>query len=60
MPSAASTSSFLDNLYQSKFGRAPDAGGKAYWSKALNSGKIPTDQVIKSFDASQEAKARAA
>ena len=26
MPSAASTSSFLDNLYQSKFGRAPDAG----------------------------------
>jgi len=60
MPSAASTSAFLDNLYQSKFGRAPDAGGKAYWTKQINSGKITTDQVAKSFDASQEAKDRAA
>ena len=47
MPSAASTSSFLDNLYQSKFGRAPDAGGKAYWAKALNSGSITPEQVSK-------------
>ncbi len=60
MPSAASTSAFLDNLYQEKFGRAPDAAGKAYWSEQLASGAIDAASVTASFDASQEAQDRAA
>ena len=41
MSSAASTSTYLDNLYQEKFGRKPDAAGKAYWTKQIEKLDIP-------------------
>ena len=59
MSSSANTSAYVDSLYRSKFGRAPDAGGKAYWTKQINSGKMTPEKVAQSFDQSQEAKDRA-
>ena len=58
MPSLASTSTYLDNLYQEKFGRKPDAAGKAYWQGQLESGAATAESVAAAFDASQEAKDR--
>ena len=58
MSSSANTSAYVDSLYRSKFGRAPDAGGKAYWTKQINSGKMSAEKVAQSFDQSQEAKDR--
>ena len=60
MSSSANTSAYVDSLYRSKFGRAPDAGGKAYWTKQINSGKMSPEKVAQSFDQSKEAKDRAA
>lgn len=34
------TASFIQALYQNVFGRAPDAGGLAFWSKAIDSGGL--------------------
>ena len=34
------TGSFIKALYQNVFGRAPDAGGLAFWSKAIDSGGL--------------------
>ena len=59
MASLADTGSYLDNLYQSKFGRKPDAAGKAYWKSQLDSGKATAASVAAAFDASSEAKDRA-
>ena len=57
MSSAASTSTYLDNLYQEKFGRKPDASGKAYWTKQIEQG-ADLSAVANAFDASDEAKRR--
>ena len=57
MSSAASTSTYLDNLYQEKFGRKPDAAGKAYWTKQIEKG-ADLSSVANAFDASDEAKRR--
>jgi hypothetical protein len=54
MPSATDTSSFLDNLYRTKFNREPDAAGKAYWKAELDAGRINRDSVSTSFDQSPE------
>ena len=56
MSSLADTGAYLDQLYQEKFGRAPDAAGKAYWKAELDSGKTSPDRVAELFDASDEAK----
>lgn len=58
MASASNTSAYVDALYKEKFGREPDAAGKAYWTAQLNSGSISRDSVEKSFDASEEAQNR--
>jgi hypothetical protein len=41
-------------LYQAAFGRAPDAGGLAYWSAQLSSGGISFDGLVKAFARSDE------
>ena len=56
MASLADTGAYLDQLYQEKFGRAPDAAGKAYWQAEIDSGKTSPDRVAELFDASDEAK----
>jgi len=56
MPSLANTGAYLDQLYQEKFGRAPDAAGKAYWQKEIDSGRMDAASVANAFDASDEAK----
>ena len=56
MASLADTGAYLDQLYQEKFGRAPDAAGKAYWQAEIDSGKTSVDRVAELFDASDEAK----
>ena len=56
MSSLADTGAYLDQLYQEKFGRPPDAAGKAYWKAELDSGKTSADQVAALFDSSDEAK----
>ena len=58
MPSLASTSAYLDQLYKDKFGRQPDAEGKAYWQGQIDSGKATAASVAAAFDASSEAKDR--
>ena len=54
MPSATDTSSFLDNLYRTKFNREPDEAGKAYWASQLDAGNISKENVSKSFDESPD------
>ena len=56
--STASTASDpISGLYQSVLGRAPDAGGKAYWQSQLNSGKS-LQAIQAEMQASPEAKTR--
>ena len=50
-----STSQFLDALYQQAFGRAADAGGKAFWTSALDDGLASRAEVIVGFAESAEA-----
>ena len=56
MPSLVDTGAYLDQLYQQKFGRVPDAEGKAYWKAELESGKITPEKVSQIFDNTDEAK----
>ena len=56
MPSLVDTGAYLDQLYQQKFGRVPDAEGKAYWKAELESGKISPEKVSQIFDNTDEAK----
>ncbi|VVO44316.1 tape measure protein [Pseudomonas fluorescens] len=35
----------IDSIYQSVLGREADAGGRAFWQAALDSGAIPYDQI---------------
>jgi hypothetical protein len=58
MASYANTGAYLDQLYQEKFGRAPDAAGKAYWQSKLDSGQATASSVAAAFDASEEAQDR--
>tara|TARA_R100001443_G_scaffold48603_1_gene60977 strand:+ start:1099 stop:2310 length:1212 start_codon:yes stop_codon:yes gene_type:complete len=58
MASYANTGAYLDQLYQEKFGRAPDAAGKAYWQGKLDSGQATASSVAAAFDASEEAQDR--
>ena len=57
MASAVSASATLDNLYQEKFGRAPDAAGKAYWQGQMEKGMSATE-VAGHFDRSAEMQGR--
>tara|TARA_R100000655_G_scaffold1893_3_gene7089 strand:- start:1938 stop:4625 length:2688 start_codon:yes stop_codon:yes gene_type:complete len=56
MPSLVDSGAYLDQLYQEKFGRVPDAEGKAYWKKQLESGAATPESVANAFDNSDEAK----
>lgn len=44
----------IGDLYRSELGRAPDAGGLAYWSNAYNTGMSLDDIRNKGFRASEE------
>jgi len=56
MPSLVDSGAYLDQLYQEKFGRPPDAAGKAYWKAELDSGKTSADKIAQIFDNTDEAK----
>lgn len=56
MPSLVDTGAYLDQLYQEKFGRVPDAEGKAYWKAELESGKTSPEKIAQIFDNTDEAK----
>tara|TARA_B100001250_G_scaffold403448_1_gene418007 strand:- start:1723 stop:3903 length:2181 start_codon:yes stop_codon:yes gene_type:complete len=56
MPSLADSGAYLDQLYQEKFGRVPDAAGKAYWKAELDSGKTSAAKIAQIFDNTDEAK----
>lgn len=56
-PQAQRDKSFVDSLYQSMFGRAPDAGGEAYWINAVQHGTSYND-VVASFQNSSEMDAK--
>lgn len=47
-------SAFLNNLYTGVLGRAPDAGGQAYWNNQLQNGGATRWDVLNSFTASPE------
>lgn len=47
------TTTVVDGLYQSAFGRDPDAEGRAFWSQKLKSGTTPA-QLAVVFYASEE------
>ncbi|MFP3907689.1 MAG: S8 family serine peptidase, partial [Acidimicrobiales bacterium] len=47
-------SAFLTALYQHVLGRAPDAGGLAYWLKVLSTGQVSRAHVILLFADSNE------
>lgn len=47
---------FLNNLYQTNLGRAPEQAGFQYWQNALNQGMTP-EQVTSQFQATPEATA---
>lgn len=42
-PTIASPTEFITQIYQNAFGRAPDAGGLAYWTEFLKTNNSPTD-----------------
>lgn len=46
----------VSGMYQSILGRAPDAGGLAYWQQAVDSGQMTLEQVKQSLYDSQEFK----
>ena len=58
MASYANTGAYLDQLYQDKFGRAPDAAGKDFWQNKIDSGDMTAANVAAAFDASEEAQDR--
>ena len=58
MASYANTGAYLDQLYQAKFGRAPDAAGKEFWQEKIDSGDMTAANVEAAFDASEEAQDR--
>ena len=51
---------FVETLYQNVLGRAPDAGGLAYWTGHLASGAQDRADVLVGFSESAENKARTA
>lgn len=58
-PAAPDYSAFVDSVYQSELGRAPDAGGKAFYLDSIKRGVTPYE-VSQSIKNSAEAAARAA
>ena len=44
----------IDNAYNSILNRGPDLGGRAFWLDAMHRGIVTTDDIEKSFYASQE------
>ena len=42
---AQNNASLVDSVYQTVLGRAPDAGGAAYWQDRLQSGSLDYDQL---------------
>ncbi|QWT24649.1 DUF4214 domain-containing protein [Subtercola sp. PAMC28395] len=44
----------IDNAYNSILNRGPDPGGRAFWLDAMHRGIVTTDDIEKSFYASQE------
>jgi len=45
---------FVDRIYQNVLGRAPDAGGRAFWTAELDSGRRTRGQVMAGFSESAE------
>jgi hypothetical protein len=52
---ATSTASAISQVYSSALGRAPDAGGAAYWQGQVDSGKMTVAQVTDAIRNSPEA-----
>jgi hypothetical protein len=51
---ALDNAQFVDRVYQNVLGRAPDAGGRAFWTSELDSGARTRGQVMLSFSESAE------
>lgn len=51
------TASFVDAVYRSVLGRAPEPGGRAYWVARIDAG-MPVDRVARSLVASSEYRRR--
>lgn len=54
MYGALSNAQFVQLVYQNVLGRAPDAGGLAYWTGELDSGRATRGQVMTGFSESAE------
>jgi hypothetical protein len=50
----ASNSTFVTALYNNVLGRAPDAGGEAFWINSLTTGRLDRGDVLMGFSESQE------
>lgn len=46
---------YINNLYKTTFGRAPDAAGLKYWTSQIQSGAMSAADVKKALEASPEA-----
>lgn len=51
---AARNADFIDLIYQNALGRAPDAGGKAYWLEQLTQGQASRADVLTAIASSGE------
>jgi hypothetical protein len=51
---ALNNAQFVDRVYQNVLGRAPDAGGRAFWANELDSGARTRGQVMLAFSESAE------
>lgn len=45
---------FVDLVYQNVLGRAPEPGGRAFWTGQLNSGSMTRGEVMRGFSESNE------
>ena len=48
-PDVASPSTFITNVYQNLFNRAPDAEGLQFWTDVLNSGSVSVADMIEAI-----------
>ncbi|MCI3949193.1 MAG: hypothetical protein K0R11_1127 [Acidimicrobiales bacterium] len=51
---ALSNGAFVDRVYRNVLGRAPDAGGAAFWTGVLDTGQANRGQVMLGFSDSKE------
>lgn len=51
---SASNAELVERIYRHVLERAPDAGGAAFWTEALDSGRASTGEVLATFSESAE------